>query len=173
MKNKIQRRGSYVVIFIPRKLGRALRCLVDADDLPKIMALGRSVSAGWNSSSKTFYCYCAQGGGLYPRYNVWLSRLVTDAPPGLDVDHGNHNGLDNRKLNLKVCTRSVNLLNRKGPEIRNVTSGVQGVRRSGGKGFWQAYVKYQGKFKHLGRFSSRHKAASIASNYRKSLELLS
>ena len=44
--------------------------------------------------------------------NVQLHRLITGCPSNLTVDHINHDTLDNRKENLKVCTHSENNLNK-------------------------------------------------------------
>jgi hypothetical protein len=55
-----------------------------------------------------------------------IHRLVTNAPKGMDVDHINNNGLDNRKENLRICTRSQNSMNRK-PRFDNPT-GYKGVQ---------------------------------------------
>lgn len=42
-----------------------------------------------------------------------LHRVITDCPDGLVVDHINHNVLDNRRKNLRICNYSVNGINKK------------------------------------------------------------
>lgn len=42
-----------------------------------------------------------------------LHRVIMDAPKGKVVDHLNHNIKDNRKQNLRVCSQSENVMNRK------------------------------------------------------------
>jgi len=44
---------------------------------------------------------------------VYLHRMITNAPYGLDVDHINHNRSDNRRSNLRVVTRQQNKQNSK------------------------------------------------------------
>lgn len=41
----------------------------------------------------------------------YLHRLIIGAEKGQVVDHINHNTLDNRKYNLRICTQSENKLN--------------------------------------------------------------
>lgn len=42
----------------------------------------------------------------------YLHRLIMGNPEGYDIDHINHNTLDNRKENLRLFTRSENSKNR-------------------------------------------------------------
>ncbi len=49
-----------------------------------------------------------------------LHRLIMLPEQGMDVDHWNRNGLDCRRANLRVTTRSNNLANRNKPGCRFV-----------------------------------------------------
>jgi hypothetical protein len=40
-----------------------------------------------------------------------LHRFITNAPPGMVVNHINNNQLDNRRCNLEVCTQKHNMRN--------------------------------------------------------------
>ena len=67
-----------------------------------------------------------------------VHRVVMGNPKGMDIDHINHNSLDNRKENLRICTRSQNCANKK--VRRDSRSGYKGVCvRKGGKRFL-AYI---------------------------------
>jgi hypothetical protein len=58
-----------------------------------------------------------------------MHRVVMDAPKGMDVDHINGNPLDNRKSNLRICTRAQNCQNKK--LRRDSASGFKGVYNIG------------------------------------------
>lgn len=45
--------------------------------------------------------------------NVYMHRFIIDAPSHLQVDHINGNRLDNRRVNLRLCTVSENLRNQR------------------------------------------------------------
>lgn len=97
----------------------------------------------------------------YPRIKqgqsrVPLHRVIMGAQPGQLVDHANRNILDNRRKNLRLCTRRENGRNRKGPASHN-TSGYRGVTRNR---TWGAQIKIGGKNIHLGRFKTKEAAAS-------------
>lgn len=57
--------------------------------------------------SPAFQFYPSDALGRFQGQNILMHRLLTNAPKGTEVDHGNHNGLDNRRsANLKVCGRT-------------------------------------------------------------------
>lgn len=58
---------------------------------------------------------------------IWMHRLITGAPPGFDVDHRDHDTLNNQRRNLRVVTKSQNQQNRLGAN-RNSSTGVRGVQ---------------------------------------------
>ncbi len=47
------------------------------------------------------------------RYHIMMHRVINNTPPGLETDHINGDGLDNRRKNLRTVTRSQNMWNRK------------------------------------------------------------
>jgi hypothetical protein len=73
------------------------------------------------------------------------------------VDHINRDGLDNRKVNLRVCNRSQNSANTK-LNKRN-TSGFRGVTWDKEKKRWRATLMNNGKNFRLGRFKLKEMAA--------------
>lgn len=76
---------------------------------------------------------------------------------GVEVDHRNHDGLDNRRGNLRLATRAQNLANR--GLLRNNTSGFKGVCWDRSRKKWLAYIDVAGRRRHLGRFGDRGDAA--------------
>ncbi len=85
-----------------------------------------------------------------------MHRVITNAPAGLDVDHINGNGLDNRRCNLRLATRSENLRNQRCKRPGS-TSRYKGVSASGAR--WGASLALDGKRHWLGSFDSEEEAA--------------
>lgn len=92
-----------------------------------------------------------------------MHRLIMNAPKGMDVDHRDGNGLDNRRFNLRLCTNKQNSMNR-GPN-KNNTSGYKGVFWCNQKKKWKAMICIEGKSIHLGFFFCIIKAAKAYNNY--------
>jgi hypothetical protein len=129
-------------------------CLIDVVDLPLIEGLKLSCSA--RARTTYVYSYTFIDG---KQKNTYLHRLLTACQKGMDVDHINGNGLDNRRENLRVVTHAENMKNMRKP-VTN-TSGVKGVRlRPGPKGDrWSAEIRAHGDVFRLGRFGCKTAAA--------------
>ena len=84
---------------------------------------------------------------------VNLHKLVMGSPKGMDVDHINRNKLDNRRKNLRLCTRSESRMNGAGRGI----SLFKRVYRDGE--FWASQIRTNGITTHLGKFDTEIEAA--------------
>jgi hypothetical protein len=73
------------------------------------------------------------------------------------VDHINRNPLDNRKANLRIITRSQNMMNKTSQS--SSSSKYIGVSFDKNRNKWVAQIAYQGKHKFLGRFNNEIDAA--------------
>ena len=98
----------------------------------------------------------AQRGEMY----VYLHRLIAGAGPGADVDHWNQDKLDNRSVNLRLCSRQQNSANRQ-PDRRRLgtSSRHKGVCWDKSRERWAAYIHVNGKTRGLGRFDNEDEAA--------------
>lgn len=84
-----------------------------------------------------------------------MHRVIMDAPVGMEVDHINGNSLDNRRKNLRICTRAENGANRK--KQKNNTTGYKGVRPYFHK--WSARLDHKKKSVFLGLYKTPEEAA--------------
>jgi len=91
------------------------------------------------------------------RKTILMHRFIINAPRRLVVDHINHNGLDNRKANLRLCTRAENSRNRR--SLVNKSSRYKGVSYDKERKLFIACIRCKGKKYFLGRFKSEIKAA--------------
>lgn len=86
-----------------------------------------------------------------------LHRAIMNACEGEEVDHINGNRFDNRKSNLRICTHKENTRNNTIPS--NNTSGYKGVSWDKFRDKWKAYIIFDKRMIHLGRFESKTEAA--------------
>jgi hypothetical protein len=91
--------------------------------------------------------------------SVYLHRLIMGAPNGLEVDHRNGNPLDNRRDNLRLCTRSQNMAARRKHD--DCKSGFKGVtfNKDRSKKRWHAQICKDHKIYRLGNFDTPEEAA--------------
>ena|SRR5208337_938909 len=86
-----------------------------------------------------------------------MHRLILGAKKGQFCDHKNWNGIDNRRSNLRLCTRSQNQANR--PLQSNNIYGYRGIYFDPERVKWEAKIKVQSKTVHLGRYETKEQAA--------------
>ena len=92
---------------------------------------------------------------------VYIHRLVLCTPEGMATDHINGNPLDNRKENLRICSKKENLRNR--GKQKNNKSGYKGVHRHR-DGAWITKIQVDNKTIALGSFKDKHLAAVAYNN---------
>ena len=80
-----------------------------------------------------------------------------NAPAGMQIDHINGNGLDNRKVNLRLCNSSQNQRNAR--KRKSGTSRFKGVDWHKESKKWRARICVNRKRIHIGRYKSEFEAA--------------
>lgn len=101
-------------------------------------------------TAHTFYAKQTYENSEGRTVSQFMHRLITAAPPRIQVDHKNHNGLDNRRENLRVCTGSQNMANT-GPRVGR----FKGVDFCQNKRAWRA--QFSQRF--LGHYDTEEEAA--------------
>jgi hypothetical protein len=87
---------------------------------------------------------------------MYLHREIMKPPKGMEVDHINGNRLDNRKANLRICTRTENARNAKSS---TGSSRYKGVSFDKAKNKWRSDIWINGGNKFLGYFLKEFDAA--------------
>ena len=96
--------------------------------------------------------------GYVMQNNVGLHRIIMGLKDQkeLHIDHINHDTLDNRKDNLRIVTPQQNAYNKN--VYKNNESGYTGVHLYKPSGKYMAYIKADGKRKHLGYYKTIEEA---------------
>lgn len=150
-------------------LTRGLVALVDDEDFERVTAAGKWQA--WpspNLSRLTFYARHTFSRGARNSTES-MHRFIMNPPREMDVDHADHDGLNNQRSNLRICTRAQNCANAlykprtkfRGVYFNNVGGHVSKYPTTGAeavKGFY-AGIRVAGQFRRLGRFSDPVQAA--------------
>jgi hypothetical protein len=86
-----------------------------------------------------------------------MHKLIMSTPPGCEVDHINHDGLDNRKANLRFVTRKQNAANAR--KHRDATSKYRGISLYRERQKWLSEIRVDNKLIFLGIFFDELEAA--------------
>jgi hypothetical protein len=102
-------KGNYYEIFLTNRDGKNIRVAkVDKVDYEKIKICRWGYTATTDSTQ-----------GFVNGVNISMHILLMGRKKGFVIDHINHDGLDNRRANLRFATKSQNAMNRK--DIRGYT----------------------------------------------------
>ena len=99
----------------------------------------------------------AKGGGGLERETIKMHRVILNAQKGQEIDHINHNGLDNRKQNIRICTHQQNMQNQSCN--KNTSSKYKGVTFDKKAGRWRAQIRHNNITTRLGVFKIEQVAA--------------
>lgn len=129
-------------------LSRGRVALIDAELMPLAMQFCWS----YTESCGVGYAQASLPGGK----KLKLHHLIKGSPlPGFVVDHINHDGLDNRRCNLRLVTPAQNSHNCRTP--RHSSTGYKGVTARRGR--YRAVLMHLGRKLHLGDYDEPWEAA--------------
>ena len=121
---------------------------IDIDDVNKVEGVSWFISEGYAKTSGR-----RGSRGYMHRWILFGGGCATK-----EIDHKDGNRLNNRRANLRECSRAEN--NQNLPVNCGNTSGTAGVSLCKKTGRWAAYINVRGKRVWLGRFSTRESAFS-------------
>ena len=123
--------------------------IIDFEDIEKVNKY--NWFAMWSEKPQTYYAR-----GIINNKAILLHRFILDVTdPKIKVDHRDHNGLENRRFNIRECTNQQNSMNR--CSNKNSSSKFKGVTKQIHK--WKAQIKYNNKQIYLGLYNDEKIAA--------------
>jgi len=143
-RKAIEMKGGYSVIF-------------DAEDYEKVSKYHWCPFS--NNNGRVVYAICYHKENKVVK-NIRMHRLIMGAKKGQFVDHINHNGLDNRKCNLRIASKLQNNQNkniqRNKHELTSIYKGVSYVIKCK---CYRAQISVNDKKINLGNYKTEIEAA--------------
>lgn len=144
------------------KLTKGYFALVDNEDYERVMAAGPWHAFVGRKHGKIINVYAVHskredGQSVTYRMHRFIKRVYT---PLIEIDHKDHNGLNNQKHNLRRATGTQNKRNVR--RYSSNTSGYKGVsahRNLSMSVQWKAQVRCDGIVHYLGLFPTAKQAA--------------
>lgn len=124
------------------KTKKGAEFIIDADDMPKVS------QHNWFVINGQGYLYNATVGLLH--------RYIMSCPDDKIVDHINGDVKNNRKANLRICTKAENSYNRK--KHRNNTTGCSGVQYLKDLKKYKAGITCNHQYHYLGLYDKYEEA---------------
>jgi hypothetical protein len=92
------------------------------------------------------------------RNMLFMHSVILNPPNGMFTDHINRNKLDNRRCNLRICTKSQNTINSRTRSDNK--SGIKGVCWKKDNHKWVAQISHLGGSRHIGYYKNKQDAAN-------------
>lgn len=139
--NKYRKRNNYIIGYTTNTKNKFY---IDNEDYSKIKDIS------WYEASNGYVCHKDTHKKV-----ILLHRYIMNPPKNMVIDHINHNKKDNRKGNLRICTKQENAQNRlKKPKGITKTYSNKNI-----------YYIVQLKGKYIGCFKDYEEALKIRRNY--------
>lgn len=143
-KNEIIVKNDYAELKLYNKNGKQIGLTkIDIDDIKRVSKFK------WSLWSKNGYVKCSMT-------RKFLHRFILDYNGDLEIDHINHDPLDNRKSNLRISTHADNSKNMSLPS--NNKTGVIGVIWDKERNKWRAEIQHNNKREYIGRYNKKYDA---------------
>ena len=151
----LYRRARYGYRFRRIKLTLGQYAIVDPEDYERINKYKWNAYRGYSSYYSKRKIYNRKNGS---ERTVYMHRWIMNAPKGMVVDHINHNGLDNRKENLRFATNAEN--SRYARKTKNkFCSDYKGIHYIKKVKRWRARITFEGKTRYVGQYRDEISAA--------------
>ncbi len=139
------------IAYVQLTLGK--EAVIDAADIPLVDGINWQAHFHRN----TFYAKAKARHPVTGKASTKrLHRVIMGNPAGVQIDHKDGDGLNNRRSNLRPATNAENGRNRS--IQKNNTSGFNGVHKSGKA--WVASIRVDGRRINLGRFAAPELASA-------------
>ena len=117
----------------------------------------------WHAARHGRSCYAQRGtgsakSGKRKKHLVMMHREIMNVGEDKLIDHKNHNGLDNRRANLRIATWEENCWNKRKTKAHGSPQ-YKGVMWDKRRGKWQAQIGYKGMKIFIGYFDNEKEAA--------------
>ncbi len=138
------------------KLSQNKYALIDNEDYDRINQWSWYYHTGY--ARRCIYPY-----GRGKTITLFLHRIVFNRKKWRgdeEVDHINGNTLDNRKKNLRICSRAENMMNQKNLHKKSY-SGIRGIHWDKNYQKWSVHIKIGGIQKYFGSFETIQQARKV------------
>jgi hypothetical protein len=146
--NKYKIVGNEVIIYLDKRNGDVIESIIDLKYLNKLIELDWHWSPSWYNETYGYYAthskYLGKINGKFRSVVYLMHRVILGASPDEVIDHVDHNGLNNKELNLRK-TDDLNNTKHRGRINKNNISGYRNVSWNKDLEKWVVQIQIDGK----------------------------